>query len=86
LSACQICGKPPSPYPNWIIGDDLEAHVGCLADAFPILLDTLEAAPEPPDITGCEVARVPALVAQWYQFRYLPWLKTRAAALAKATP
>ena len=42
MEPCQICGKPPSPYPNWIIGEDLAAHVGCLADAFPGFLAALE--------------------------------------------
>ena len=33
-ATCKICGKPPSPYPNWIIGKGLAAHVGCLADDY----------------------------------------------------
>jgi hypothetical protein len=31
---CEICGKPQSPYPNWIISKGHQYHVGCLADAF----------------------------------------------------
>ena len=35
---CQICGKPPSPYPNWLIGKGLAVHVGCLVDDYELLL------------------------------------------------
>jgi len=34
---CQICGKPQSPYPNWLIGQGLAVHVGCLADDYQLL-------------------------------------------------
>lgn len=31
---CQICGKPRGNYPNWVIGQGLAAHIGCLADDY----------------------------------------------------
>ena len=35
---CQICDKPPSPYPNWLISKGLASHVGCLAEDYQLLL------------------------------------------------
>ena len=31
---CEICGKPPSPYPNWILSKGHGYHVGCLAQDY----------------------------------------------------
>ena len=31
---CDVCGKPRSPYPNWIIGKGHAFHIGCLFDAY----------------------------------------------------
>ena len=32
-NTCEVCGKPQSPYPNWIITKGRQMHVGCMADA-----------------------------------------------------
>ena len=29
-TVCEICGKPPSPYPNWMIRQGYSYHVGCV--------------------------------------------------------
>jgi len=31
---CEICGKPQSPYPNWLISKGHYYHVGCLAEDY----------------------------------------------------
>ena len=31
---CEICGKAPSPYPNWLLDHGHANHVGCLATAY----------------------------------------------------
>ena len=31
---CEICGKPSSPYPNWLRSKGHTYHVGCLAVAY----------------------------------------------------
>ena len=28
---CEICGKPQSPYPNWLLSHSRGYHIGCLA-------------------------------------------------------
>ena len=35
---CEICGNPPSPYPNWIIGQGHAYHVGCVTKAYDAML------------------------------------------------
>ena len=35
---CEICGKPPSPYPNWIIGQGHAYHVGCVTKAYDAMI------------------------------------------------
>jgi hypothetical protein len=34
MSNCEICGKPSSPYPNWILSNGHGYHVGCLAEDY----------------------------------------------------
>jgi len=41
MANCQICGGPPAPYPNWIIGKGIAAHVGCLADDYQLAVKLL---------------------------------------------
>ena len=40
MTTCEICGKPQSPYPNWIVSKGHAMHVGCMAD----FLDEIKAA------------------------------------------
>lgn len=34
MTKCEICQKPQSPYPNWLLSKDHGYHVGCLAIAY----------------------------------------------------
>jgi len=34
---CEICGKPPSQYPNWLLSKGHAYHVGCLAKDYTAL-------------------------------------------------
>ena len=27
---CALCGKPPAPYPNWVLSKGQAFHLGCL--------------------------------------------------------
>lgn len=37
MTHCEICGKPPTPYPTWIVGKGHAYHLGCLADDYELL-------------------------------------------------
>ena len=53
MVSCEIGGKPPSAYPNWIISKDHSYHVGCMAEAY----ENLKASPTLAELMTSEEAR-----------------------------
>jgi hypothetical protein len=54
-----------------------------LIAAAPDILEALKDAPEPPEVSGLRAMDYPRLVAEWFSYKYFPWLKARDAAIAK---
>lgn len=42
MTTCEICGKPPSRYPNWLLSKGHAYHVGCLAEEYERAVKAIE--------------------------------------------